>query len=251
MIVGPNGTGKSAVLDTIALRFLAYFYHQSALDWNYVNTMGDQAAWWGGRGHWRREYTWLPGLHCTTDQAPILYDRPGHLPGNETSVAAAMMTGYFDDARRYAEMTDQKSSGEQRRALLARVLRALQGDASALPTDYVRVNWRARIPQRQGGRQEFPSEIDLVGEALQAMTRPEPQAVPLLVLDEPEQSLDALTEIALWRSIERCDTARMQVIVATHSLYPILHPSKFNIIEAEDGYAKSVRVLARPLTVEL
>jgi predicted ATPase len=62
-------------------------------------------------------------------------------------------------------------------------------------------------------------------------------------MDEPEQSLDALAELVLWRQIAAADMSKMQVIVATHSLYPLMHPEKFNIIEAVPGYSESVMQL--------
>ena len=30
----------------------------------------------------------------------------------------------------------------------------------------------------------------------------------------------------------------MQIIVATHSMYPLMHKSKFNIIESQEGYVQ-------------
>jgi predicted ATP-dependent endonuclease of OLD family len=57
--------------------------------------------------------------------------------------------------------------------------------------------------------------------------------MPLVIMDEPEQSLDAVAELQLWIAISN---AKTQVIVATHSLFPFLRPDDFNIIEAVPGY---------------
>jgi predicted ATPase len=63
------------------------------------------------------------------------------------------------------------------------------------------------------------------------------------MMDEPEQSLDAKAEMLLWGQIAKADCDKVQVIVATHSLYPLMHPELFHLIEAVPGYAQEVRKL--------
>jgi predicted ATPase len=62
-------------------------------------------------------------------------------------------------------------------------------------------------------------------------------------MDEPEQSLDAWASATLWSRIAEADCAKVQIVVATHSWYPILHPEAFNIIEAVPGFLEEVRSL--------
>lgn len=62
---------------------------------------------------------------------------------------------------------------------------------------------------------------------------------PLVIMDEPERSLDGLQEMKLWKAI--LDSKTTQVIVATHSIFPILHPTLFNLIETENGYIKRLQ----------
>jgi len=65
----------------------------------------------------------------------------------------------------------------------------------------------------------------------------------MILMDEPEQSLDVKAEAQLWSSLSKADCAKMQIIVATHSMYPLLHKDNFNLIEAEDGFVDEVLAL--------
>ena len=78
---------------------------------------------------------------------------------------------------------------------------------------------------------------------LKKLFQPAETAVPLILMDEPEQSLDARAEGSLWAAIANADCSTMQIIVATHSLYPMLNKDKFNIIETETGFVAEVRRL--------
>jgi predicted ATPase len=239
-IVGPNGAGKSALLKALALHTLSWFTGTSAFDPNYLDSFKLKEAWreadskrryahYEATGRWEDLYDYLGGLEVETDYAPALYYRPGHIPGNERMITAAMMVGYCEEAKAYGRMTDKKSSGQQCLALLDRVHAVLGGVISSL--------------------QAFIEQNDGLGKGAKSRHLIEPRtnlpgdAKPVLLMDEPEQSLDALAELVLWRQIAAADMSKMQVIVATHSLYPLMHPEKFNIIEAVPGYSESVMQL--------
>jgi energy-coupling factor transporter ATP-binding protein EcfA2 len=241
VIVGPNGAGKSALLRAISLRFLAHLTPRSALNDDYVVGC-DSDAWWVKEREGGQDFTFLKGLDVTTDGGPVLFYRPGHLPGNEADVTHAMMMGYFEEAEQFVRMTEKKSSGQMSQALLAEMLNALAG--RDLPTACGFKNWRfgkePRPPDRACGHFSGPSDFDYKAEALRKLSSAGPDAKPLVLMDEPEQSLDALAEAQLWAAIAGADCSQLQVIVATHSVYPMLHPKRFNLIEAEVGYAKKV-----------
>lgn len=239
-IVGPNGAGKSALLKALALHTLSWFTGTSAFDSNYLDSFKLKEAWreadskrryahYEATGRWEDLYDYLGGLEVETDYAPALYYRPGHIPGNERMITAAMMVGYCEEAKAYGRMTDKKSSGQQCLALLDRVHAVLGGDISSL---------QAFIEQN-GGLGKGAKSRHLI----EPRTNLPVDAKPVLLMDEPEQSLDALAELVLWRQIAAADMSKMQVIVATHSLYPLMHPEKFNIIEAVPGYSESVMQL--------
>ncbi len=240
VVVGPNGSGKTALLSTLAIRFLTYFASQSTLDRRYVLDM-DARAWWTRTDSWRDEYVWLKGLVCKTDNAPALYYRPGHVPGNEPTVADAMMGVYWEEAQEYAKLVERKSSGEQNQAVLGKITEALEG--KELPVKYGYRNWDfGTEPKDKSKLHTFGYAGDMVckAEVLTALYRPPADAVPLILMDEPEQSLDMKAEAQLWACISKADCKKMQIIAATHSMYPLMHKSKFNIIETRTGYLEEV-----------
>lgn len=242
VVVGPNGAGKSALLSALALLTLSFYGGASALDRNYTGRSREAEDFWLRDG-WRRDYQFLPGLDCLGEVGPALYYRPGHIPGNDHSVVAAMMCGYSREARAYAELTENKSSGQQSQALLQKIQRALGGDLSELT--YAQMNWTAGTqPEELSGRR-FVSDFEYHAEALKARCLACADKTPVVLMDEPEQSLDAMAELALWKQIEQADTRRLQVIVASHSLYPLMHPDKFHLIEAVPGYIQDVQALLK------
>jgi ABC-type cobalamin/Fe3+-siderophores transport system ATPase subunit len=241
VIVGPNGSGKSALINSLALRFLAHFTGRSEFDDKYI-TSSEAREWWTKERDWGDEYTWMKGLSCKSDNGPAIYYRPAHIPGNETSVVHAMMTGYFAESRAYAELVEHKSSGEQSQAVMKGMVEALSG--RGLPSCYGYKNWRfGKDPSDlYAKRAEWAHRggIDHQAEVLKALYVPQEFATPLILMDEPEQSLDARAEAALWSAIGNADCAKVQVIVATHSLHPLLNRRKYHIIESEEGFIDAV-----------
>lgn len=240
VVVGPNGGGKSTLLDTLAIRFLASQTGVSTLDDEYL----DERYWTKVRENWEDHWCFLDGFDVTTDEGPVSFYRPHHVPGNERDVAHAMCMGYFNEAKAYGELTRRKSSGQRCQALLARLKAALSGQ---VPTSY-ELKWshgrdaldKAKL--RDG--YDFHSDQRQKIELLKDNARAAAAGQPVVIMDEPEQSLDARSELELWRDIRDANPSAVQVIVATHSLYPILHPEGFNIIECTKGYVQEARAFA-------
>jgi len=242
VIVGPNGAGKSALLTTLSLLTLSHLTGVSALDDNYTSCGLDARHFWSTADRWSRDYTYLAGLTCETDNGPALYYRPGHIPGNEDSTTVALMCGYSAQARNYRDLTDKKSSGQQGQALLAKVMAALAGDRSEFR--YRFMNWRAGKELREFEWGQHVCDFEYQSEALKKRYGAVPAtAKPVILMDEPEQSLDARAEALLWKQIAEVDCSQVQVIVATHSLYPLMHPERVHLIEATPGYAQEVQQL--------
>lgn len=247
VIVGPNGAGKSALLRALALRTLSVRKGLTELDQHYVRYGAEAEKFWSIQTCWdkgplwgERQATFLPGLTAQTHNAPALYYRPGHIPGEERCATTAMMTGYFDSAREFMAKTEKKSSGQAHRALLERLMQTLE--RGELPAPAVPERWGRGLSPRvsKGARLD---DQDLQHNALLELVTPEAGALALVLMDEPEQSLDARAELQLWRTIAAVDCSRLQVVVATHSLYPLLNPHRFNLIEATPGYIEEVRAL--------
>lgn len=235
VIVGPNGAGKSALVQALSIASLSWFTGVGSFDKNF--TLNCDELW--GERKWREDPEFLPGLDFDTDWAPSIFYRPGHIPGNDHSVTAAMMCGYFEEARAYGAKVKDKSSGQGSAALLERAQAVLRGEQRP---QYEAHNWSAPLQVQKLDYSRFVGPWDERANALlRRYTAIKAEAVPVVLMDEPEQSLDAMRELSLWKTILAADARRVQVIVATHSLYPMLHPERFNIIEAEPGYAQQVR----------
>jgi ABC-type cobalamin/Fe3+-siderophores transport system ATPase subunit len=199
VIVGPNGSGKSALLSALATRFLAHQTGVSSFDDNYISGSAAE-AFWTKTSAWGRDFEFLAGLTVDTDNAPAFYYRPNHIPGNDHSTTAAMLCGYYGEARAYAAAVNHKSSGEGNRALLTRIRGVLAGE-KVEPT-YNHVNWRYGVKPRELSRTDgWVGEYDYKAEALKKLFA-KVRGTPLILLDEPEQSLDVLAQATLWRAIE-------------------------------------------------
>ena len=243
VLVGPNGSGKSSLLQALALHTLSYFVGRSSFDNNFTSRSPQSEPFWGNEGSpWLKKFKYLPGLTCDSDFGPALFYRPGHIPGNDDSVTAAMMCGYFKEARSYGELVAKKSSGQQGQARLAELQAVLKGEIQDIGYQYV--NWTAGKEPRSLNGPGWIGDWDHQAEVLKAQyAKVSLNAIPVLLMDEPEQSLDARAEVELWNQISNADMTKLQVIVATHSLYPLMHPERFNLIETAPGYASEVRAL--------
>jgi predicted ATPase len=238
IIVGPNGAGKSALLTALSMLSLSYLTGQSTLDGTYVNGSKTEKLW-ARESRWSDEFLFLPGLEYESDLAPAVYYRPNHIPGNEPWINTAIMMGYVDEGKEHIKMVKDKSSGQQALALQERLFKVLAADN--VPDEYPQRKWGYGLEKSKRSDQHFWSDGHSKAEVLKRMYVDRKAGKFTLIADEPEQSLDALAKVKMWKAVAAADLSKMQIIIASHSLYPLQHPDKFNIIEAVPGFVDSVR----------
>lgn len=238
VIVGPNGSGKSALLTALSMLTLTYYTDTSNFDRGYL-AMQDADLFWldPEPERWRRNITFLKGLSARSDMAPALYYRPNRLPGNEEGLTHSMCMGYSEQAHSMIAMVHNKSSGQRSQNVQVLLREVLQGKR----LKYTWNHWGARKVPLDIPPGVYTGDGDAKHNALLAYfsTRNE-DGVHTILLDEPEQSLDARAEIELWHALAETNPALNQIICATHSIYPMLHLDKFNVIETVPGYVESV-----------
>lgn len=239
VIVGPNGSGKTALLNALSMLTLTYYTDTSNFDRGYLAMQDADLFWLGEEKEWwrLRDNIFLKGLSARSDLAPALYYRPNRLPGNEDGIAHAMCMGYSREAKDMIELVRNKSSGQRSQNVQQLLREVLQGKR----LQYTWNHWGARKEPVPIDPMVYTGDGDTKHNAMLAYYSSRNESgIHTILLDEPEQSLDARAELELWHSLVATDPALNQVICATHSIYPLLHKAKFNIIETVPGYVESV-----------
>lgn len=242
VIVGPIGSGKSALLEALALRYLAYFLPVTTFSAEYV-LAAERKSWWKNDGpSWNPSFAFLPGLITEGMPGTCLYYHPDYIPGRQATASHAMMLGYTHAAKEYAEQSRNRSAGQKNYALLKKAIDVLSSRELLVGLNYKDWLYGTKPGQFKavGGPGQLPVECIQKADVLLKLVAPAVDDKPLLLLDNPERALDARSELTLWRHIEMADCQSMQIVVATHSIYPLMRPDLFNIIEAVPGYCASV-----------
>lgn len=235
VIVGPNGAGKSALLKALAIQSLSWLTGISGINDGYSDKLSRMTLW--TEKTWGKKYEFMAGITIDSDDGPVAFFRPNAIPGDENDLTHALMCGYSAEARKVGKLTECKSSGEANRAMQQDIMSILAGNSVPKWTS---ANWTKpwqKLSEMRGHVYAWDFAKDSMLNRVAAVSK---DAIPVVMLDEPEQALDARAELHLWKAIAAADMRSLQVIVATHSLYPILNREQFHIIECEPGYVESV-----------
>ena len=269
VIVGPNGSGKSVLLNILGHRLFATVTGKT-LDHRLIREYNDSE-------YFKRSRTFLSGVSFTGDGRYVgNYYRPYHIPGNESFIAAAICAGYATEARVFAEATKNKSDGEARSELLVNSMLAIDRDTISDPIKPILVNNFIEYANLRGDNwvidralndhldKELTEDIaykcikyiqdgDRGDESIYNPYGPFVLSMywylnlissgkEVSIFDEPEQCLDALTELTTMHMLLKPRPNR-QVIIATHSqlVFRDEFKDRVNFIETVPGYIDAVR----------
>ncbi len=217
VIIGPNGSGKSTLIKDLATRFFCLDRGYTSLDRDiserrYYRCFKKKWETWG-------DYIFMEDPKVFTSNCTAVYWHPGFKFGGWEMDTAALMCGYDKEVNVRDKQTRNKSSGQGIYNQLDYIFEVLEEEREV----------KVEIPENpfyEPYKEKLAAITPLFTDCHKNKT--------IVLLDEPEQSLDAFKEVYFWDRMLDVNTDNVQVIIATHSIYPLINPKfegKLNIIE--------------------
>lgn len=258
IVFGGNGSGKSSLLQMLALSLAAKQGGTSVVTSSWVS---DVLGWSGARSR-------LP-CEVVHDGQPLLF--------MDARASEGLIAGSFDDdffemglantltkgstgelvisrlsrlldvltARATPEKTDQAAcvrGAEKRKGSTVKDLSRKEGRKSLVPSGFPeKIEWRIPVKSVSASVQD---RIDTVTALLSAKCEKGPRT---LIFDEPESGFSLPWQAALWQNIfAKVDPTRFQVIVSTHSPFALNIPGA-KYIELTPDYLRQSENAVRAL----
>jgi hypothetical protein len=171
----------------------------------------------------------MSGIKIDSAQCVATYWEPSMKYGGWDMDTAAMMCGYGNETKLRREHTRKKSSGQGIHNQLNYIFDVLHGKRQ------VELHENIDYYLKEFQKDKLDATVPLFKQWNENKT--------VVLLDEPEQSLDMSKEMEFWDKLLDVDTEDIQVVIATHSLYPLISPkfkNKFNYIEGVPGYKQTI-----------
>lgn len=226
VLIGPNGSGKSTLLRHLAVRYLCLDRGYTSIDRGLSDRTYED--YFSQKTRYDKS-TFMPGIEVDSAQCVAAYWAPGMKYGGWDMDTAAMMCGYGKEVKLRQVHTKHKSSGQGIHNQLSDIFDVLHGKRKVELRE--NIDWHLKEYQKD----KLDAAVPLFKNWDKNKT--------IVLLDEPEQSLDMSKEMEFWDKLLDVNTCDVQVMVATHSLYPLISPKfkdKFNYIEGTPDYKQSI-----------
>lgn len=230
ILFGPNGCGKSTVIETIAVHMMAHKNGETAITQDSIMAMMGREA---SRTLRRKQKATPVAAKVSHDGQPVCFGSSGKLMfGADRSFDTDFMDAY--GAKDGIVEGASGTHGSRNLAVNQLAIRTLLGQrqipdapaiASTMRRDRVNDVWKAMIDVA----------MDLLEPSIE-------KGQKTVLLDEPDAHLSLLMQGRLWRDIlGKPDVAdRLQVIVASHSPFALAIPHA-HVIGMPDEYVRACR----------
>ncbi len=217
VVIGDNGSGKSTLITA-----LATLLHCRQENWPRVTTESLLA--------FNRPNGLADGLLLEHDGAPARYMGTDHDVGLTPDAKFIRATSSVLDTRRLEiKALNRMSSGQATLVQLGRFMRA---EPKKVRTS---IKERDRLPS------EMQVVYDVATESLtNVVKRRGALKEPVVLLDEPDISMDFAKQALVWKQIRQLAESYTQVIVASHSPFAVKAPGA-HYIETAPGYLDRAR----------
>lgn len=229
VLFGPNGCGKSTVLNILGQTMAATQGGISAVTENLVHDTVDMLGALSVRGKPRKkEMADKIGVPVAHDGQPVLYCDPRQTVG---ITGGAFDDDFFERGLDEAVNRSRASHGERAYSRASLALSVLSGK-TAFPKDVVHKISKKTVNDMWG------QALDVVYDRMQGSIE---KGQPTVLLDEPESNYSLLWQAGLWKLLAQPSVAeRFQVIVASHSPFALNIPGA-HYIEFEKGYMPAIQ----------
>lgn len=231
VLFGPNGCGKSTVLNMLALTMAAKQGGYSAVTEDHVRSTVDMlGALPNPRTGVRRDMRDKLGLAVAHDGQPVLYADPRQGVG---LLAGTFDADFFEHGLAEVMGARGRSHGQLVMGRTSALLSVLSGQAEA-PSEI------AHLVKAEHVNGIWQSALKVVHARLQPTV---PKGPLTVILDEPESNFSLLWQQKLWGLLGRPEVAEnFQVIVASHSPF-CLGIEHARHIDFQPGYRQEVEIL--------
>lgn len=236
VLVGENGSGKSSLLATIAKKLLAYNYGHTRLDDRLIR-FADEYWQKEDPDRWYSDDVFMPDVTLETS-ADIFgtYVSSDWTPCDAADWAHAVCYGLGDEATDHFKRVQEFSSGQGMHNVITHCFELMSKPSPEHRFDK-NIKWYLEDKDRNTHLAKRAQSL--------ASLLPKAGSNIVALFDEPERPLDVAAQVLFWKNLNKlAKLPHVQIIIATHSVIPLMSPDNFNFVEMNAGYANRLLDIA-------